>query len=118
MLGNTDHIMPGSAQLDHHGARAKEVGEGVRVAVSFSRETERDEGKERSRVGGGLDWRVRGERQPIRLGDDSPMVGIYSNRREGGMWGRRREGANSLGGGQDNVTAPSTGSGERQRPQR
>lgn len=51
MLGNTDHIMPGSVQLDHHDARAKEVGEGVRVAVSFSRETER-EMKGRSRVGG------------------------------------------------------------------
>lgn len=92
MLGNTDHIMPGSAQLEYHDVRAKEVGEGVRVAVSFSRERERYEGRERKgREWGELDWRVRGERQPIRLGDDSPMVVfIASGGREvcGGGGGR------------------------------
>lgn len=53
-------------------------------------------------VGGARRW---GWREPIRLGDDSPGLSIYSNRREGG-----REG---MGGVQeDSVTAPPTGSVE------
>lgn len=51
------------------------------------------------------------ERQLICLGDDSPMLFIASEGREGGMSGWRREGANGLGGGQDSITAPPTGSG-------
>lgn len=40
--------------------------------------------------------KARRERQPICLGDDSPMLGIYSIRREGGRCGGRGE----RGGGQ------------------
>lgn len=52
-------------------------------------------------VGGARRW---GWREPIRLGDDSPGLSIYSN---------RREGEGSVGGVQeDGVTAPPTGSVE------
>lgn len=71
--------------------------------------------------GGGGRLESQGERQLIRLGDDSPMLGIYSIRREGGMGGRRSAGANGLGGGWDSIIAPPTQGGcwrERQRPQR
>lgn len=79
-----------------------EVGGRVRVAVSFSREREREKGG------------VRPERQPIRLGDDSPTPGIYSIRTEGGS-----DGANGTGGGQHSIIAPPTGSGgERDRHRR
>lgn len=64
VLGNTDCIMLGLAQLGRHDARAKvEVGKRVRVAVSLSREREREtdtKGKKGGEWGGGLDWRVRG----------------------------------------------------------
>lgn len=50
VLGNTDCIMLGLAQLGHHDARAKvEVGKRVRVAVSLSRERERDRQTRRER---------------------------------------------------------------------
>lgn len=50
------------------------------------------------------------ERQPICLGDDSPMLGIYSIRREGAVeW--RSEGASGLGGSQNSIIAAPTGSG-------
>lgn len=55
------------------------------------------------------------ERQPIRLGDDSPMLDIYSIRVGGGSYVGMEEPvggrANGLGGGQDGITVPSTGSG-------
>lgn len=55
--------------------------------MSWSRERERErrEGKRGGEGGRGME-RQR-ERQPIRLGDDSPMLGIYSIRREGGRRG-------------------------------
>lgn len=55
------------------------------------------------------------ERQPIRLGDDSPMLDIYSIGVGGGSYVGMEEPvggrANGLGGGQDGITVPSTGSG-------
>lgn len=62
---------------------------------------------------GGVMMERQRERQLICLGDDSPMLGIYSIRREGGreVWGWRSEGASGLGGGQDSIIAPPTGSG-------
>lgn len=62
--------------------------------------------KERGRRG------VVRQRQPICLGDDSPMLGIYSIRREGRreVWGWRSEGANGLGYSQDSIITPLAGS--------
>ncbi|KAG7229279.1 hypothetical protein INR49_012937 [Caranx melampygus] len=72
---------------------------------------------EKQRRGGG--WGERGgagrqrERQLIRLGDDSPMVDIYSIRREGGAGVEERERASDLGGSQDSIITLPTGSGGR-----
>ncbi len=92
---------PGLAQLDGHDARAKvELGKHVRSGHELE---ERDM---REKRGGEWVGESQRERQPIRLGDDSPMLSIYSIRREG-----ERGGANGLGGGQSSIIAPLTGSG-------
>lgn len=65
--------------------------------------------KKEERLRGGEWLESQRGRQPIRLGDDSPTLDIYSIRREGGTW-RRGEPvggrANGLGGVQDNITVP------------
>lgn len=77
MLGTS----PGSVQLGHNDVRANmEVGKCVRPGNKLE---QRSEGKREGSWGG---ERQR-ERQPICLGDDSPMLGIYSIRREGGRCG-------------------------------
>ena len=82
----------------------------------------------RERGGVGVGGRkARRERQPICLGDDSPMLGIYSIRREGRregwreeVWGKRSEGGG--GGGKRFGRRPrrhhSTTDGERRRERR
>lgn len=123
VLGNTDCIMLGLAQLGHHDARAKvEVGKRVRVAVSLSRERERQTRRERKEEsGGGVRLESQRERQLICLGDDSPMLGIYSIRREGGRYVGVEEGRGKRFGrrpGQHHCTADREWWRERQRPQR
>lgn len=64
--------------------------------------------EEEERLRGGERLASRGGREAIRLGDDSPMLDIYSIGVEGGRGGGGvREGReNGLGGVQDDITVP------------